>query len=115
FREAASLAFESMVDAAQGLLKVNDPDVSREPGTVFDRFKSEFLDTELFYERYIGASEAQYYISAHQAGGAVRDRDEARRRVEEAQLFIEAAHACYTRLLEAQPTVAARPGVAVMP
>ncbi len=115
FREAANLAYEAMVDAAQGLLKINDPDVSPDPQTVFSRFQREFLETELFFERYIGASEAQYFISTHQAGGAVRDRDEARRRVEESQVFIEAAHACYSRLLQTQPAASARPGVAVIP
>jgi sulfite reductase (ferredoxin) len=114
FREAAALAYDAMVAAAQGLLKDRDPDVPADPDTVFARFQSEFLETELFFERYIGASEAQYFIAAHHAGGGVRDRDEARRRVEEAQLFVEAAHACYSRLVQ-EKAARGRPGVAVMP
>src|SRR5690606_12500367 len=66
FRDAAVLAYEAMLDAAQGLLKVNDPDVGRDAPTVFTRFQREFLETGLFYERFIGASEAQYFISAHE-------------------------------------------------
>lgn len=107
FREAARMAWEAMIEAAQGLLKVTDPDVSGDPAVVVPRFRTEFLDTGLFFERYIGASEAQYFLAANQAAGAVRDRDEARRRVEEAQLFVEASYACYTRLLQSQSTVGA--------
>jgi sulfite reductase (ferredoxin) len=114
YREAAQEAYEAMVTAAQGLLKIRDPDISPDPEVVFQQFQEEFIDSQLFFERYIGAGEWQYYNQAHDAGGAVRDRDEARRRVEEAQLFIEAAHACYARQLQSQAR-AGRAGVAVVP
>jgi sulfite reductase (ferredoxin) len=110
--EAARLAYGAMVTAAQGLLKIRDPDVVGDPKVVFPEFQEHFVDTKLFFERFIGANEWQYFQSAHQTGGAVKDRDEARRRVEEAQLFIEAAHACYTRLLQAQ-AAQPRAGVAL--
>jgi len=109
---AARMAYDAIVTSAQGLLKMSNPDASGDPDTVYREFQSQFIDTQLFFERYIGASEAQYFTAAHQARGAARDRDEARRRVEEAQLFIEAAHACYTRLLQSQAAVG-RAGVAV--
>ena len=101
------MSYGAMVTDAQGLLKVNNPDVSGDPSVVFPAFQTQFIDNQLFFERYVGANEWQYFLAAHQAGGWARDRDEARRRVEEAQLFIEAAHACYSRLLQAQ---AAHPG-----
>jgi sulfite reductase (ferredoxin) len=99
FQEAARMAYDAMVIAAQGLLKTRNPDVPGDPAVVFPAFQEQFIDTQLFFERFVGANEWQYFQAAHQNGGAVRDRDEARRRVEEAQLFIEAAHACYSRLL----------------
>jgi sulfite reductase (ferredoxin) len=80
---------------------------------VFREFERHFVDTELFFERFVGAKEWGYLQAAHEAGGRVRDGDEARRRVEEAQLFIEAAHACYARLLEAQAAQATEAGAAV--
>jgi sulfite reductase (ferredoxin) len=112
-RDAARMAYEAMVAAAQGLLKVQNPDIASDPEIVFREFQEQFIDTQLFFERYIGASESQYFQVAFQADGAVRDRDEARRRVEEAQLFIEAAHACYTRLLQSQAAQTGRAGVAL--
>jgi len=100
--EAARLAYSALLFAAQGLLKVDDPDVPSDPAIIFERFHREFIETRRFLDRYVGNNEWQYFQAAHEAGGRVRDRDEARRRVEESQLFIEAAHACYSRLLEAQ-------------
>jgi len=100
--EAAAMGYQAMVLAAQGLLKIDNPDIKSDPAIVFDEFKRKFIDTELFFERFIGANQWQYYLSAHEAGGKVRDADEARRKVEEAQLFIEASHACYTRLIQSQ-------------
>jgi sulfite reductase (ferredoxin) len=97
--EAARLAYGAMVTAAQGLIKTRNADVKSDADLVFDTFKTEFIDTQLFLDRFVGASQWQYFQTAHATRGAVRDRDEARRRVEEAQLFIEAAHACYSRLL----------------
>ena len=101
-QEAARHSYTAMVLAAHGLLKTRDSDAKGDPETVFDEFKRQFVDSGLFFERYIGNSEWPYFQAAHETDGRVRDRDEARRRVEEAQLFIEASHACYARLLQSQ-------------
>ena len=101
-QEASRLAYEAMVLAAHGLLKTLNPDAKGDPESVFTAFNREFIDTRVFFERFIGNSEWPYFQAAHEARGAARDRDEARRRVEEAQLFIEASYACYTRLLQGQ-------------
>ena len=100
-QEASLMSYRAMITAAQGLLKVEDPDVKSDPAVVIPEFESRFIATELFFDRYVGAKEWGYFQAAHAAEGRARDRDEARRRVEEAQLFIEAAHSCYSRLREA--------------
>jgi sulfite reductase (ferredoxin) len=97
-RNAARLAYGAMVTAAQGLIKKRNPDIAPDPEVVFQTFKSDFIDGGLFLDRFVGTGEWQYFQAAHAAQGEAKDRDEARRRVEEAQLFIEAAHACYARL-----------------
>ena len=107
-RAAARSAYEAMITAAQGLLKSSNPDVKGDPASVFALFQRDFVDTKLFFDRYVGSQEWAYLQAAHAAEDARTDRDEARRRVEEAQLFIEAAHACYSRMLESQ---AGRAGV----
>src|SRR5688500_19409362 len=88
-----------MMLAALGRLKTRIPDARADHDTVFADFKRLFVDTGVFFERYIGNQEWPYYQAAHEAKGRARDRDEARRRVEEAQLFIDASHACYARIL----------------
>lgn len=103
------MAYFAMVTAAQGLIKTGNTDIKDDPETVFREFSQRFVDTQTFFERFIGASEWPYFQGAHQSGGMARDRDEARRRVEEAQLFIEACHACYARLIQTgvtQPAIA---------
>lgn len=105
--QAAELAFAAMVRAAQGLLKVQNPDVKADPAVVLPLFQQRFLDTELFYDRFVGRQESAYLLAAAEQDTMVRDLDEAHRRVEEAQLFIEACHQCYTRMLERKTTSAA--------
>jgi sulfite reductase (ferredoxin) len=105
-QEAARTAYAAMVTAAQGLIKTRNPDISGDANVVFETFKTQFIDTQLFLDRFVGVSQWQYFQSAHDARGAARDRDEARRRVEEAQLFIEASHACYARLTSVTPSAA---------
>lgn len=98
---ASRLAYRAIMTAAQGLIKTRNPDIESDPDTVFASFKKSFIDNGLFLDRFVGTGEWQYYQTAHAARGEARDRDEARRRVEEAQLFIEAVHACYGRLTAA--------------
>ncbi|HEY7393420.1 MAG TPA: nitrite/sulfite reductase [Gemmatimonadaceae bacterium] len=100
-QRASRMAYSAMVTAAQGLIKVRNPDIAPDPVTVFDTFRTQFIETGVFIDRFVGASQWQYFQVAHEASGAARNRDEARRRVEEAQLFIEATHACYARLVTA--------------
>jgi sulfite reductase (ferredoxin) len=101
-QEASQEAYNAMMLAALGLLKTRNPDARPDHAVVFADFKRQFIDTGVFFERYIGNQEWPYYQAAHDAKGRSRDRDEARRRVEEAQLFIDASHACYARILAAQ-------------
>ncbi len=101
-QKAANLAFAAMVRAAQGLLKLEDVDVKADAGVVLPLFRERFLDTERFYDRFVGRQESAYLTTTAEGGTSVRDLDEAHRRVEEAQLFIEACHACYARMQESK-------------
>ncbi len=99
---ASALAFTAMIRAAQGLLKTETPDVKADPDVVLPLFRQRFLDNERFFDRFVGRQESGYLLAAAESGTNVRDLDEAHRRVEEAQLFIEACHQCYARMLEAK-------------
>ena len=57
--------------------------------------------TKLFHDPFAGAKFARYLLDTHASPPNGLDSEQAHRKIEEAQLFIEAAHACYDRLQEA--------------
>jgi sulfite reductase (ferredoxin) len=65
-----------------------------------ETFRKELVDTRLFWDRFVGGGLANYVFKAHENAGKRYDGETARQLVEEAQLFIEACHACYGKLRE---------------
>jgi sulfite reductase (ferredoxin) len=76
-------------------LRVDDADA------VVAAFRTHLHDTELFHDPYARGKFAGYLFALHRSDPATATADSARAHVEEAQLFIEASHACHARLLEA--------------
>ncbi|MSP60709.1 MAG: nitrite/sulfite reductase [Myxococcales bacterium] len=101
---AAKLAYSAMLVAARALVQVQFLDVSDEPDHVVREFRARLVETRLFADPYAGDKFAQYLFHVHERGaeGGVTP-EVAHQRIEEAQLFIEAAHACYDRLVTAKP------------
>jgi sulfite reductase (ferredoxin) len=62
-------------------------------------FRQAFYDTELFFDPFTGGKFAQFYFAAHERRNQNYDAEKTHRLIEEAQLFIEASHACYGRLV----------------
>ena len=100
YKQAADKSISAMVMAAQGLIKTQDPDISDDPAVIVDVFRKQFCDTKLFDDPFAGAKFANYFFHAFESRDEVVDRDRASRRIDEAQLFIEATHACHSRMLE---------------
>ena len=101
--KAAELAYTAMLSAAQGLVKQEYPDVSDVPDDIVREFRARLHDTELFHDPFAGAKFASYLFKTHdEPPNAGVSEDEARRHIEEAQLFIEASHACYDRMQSRQ-------------
>jgi sulfite reductase (ferredoxin) len=118
FQTADATAYAAMLEAARGLVKIQSPDVRSDPDVVVREFRSRFYDTQLFWDKYAGGKFAQYLLQRHEDGARRYSQEAAHHLVEEAQLFIEAAHACHARMLEigaAVPTLdgatAVAPGV----
>jgi sulfite reductase (ferredoxin) len=99
---AAELSRRAMQSAARGLIKLQSSDIADDPATVVDEFRTRFHDTGLFNDPFAGAKFASYFFRAHEQPLLDPTREEAHHQIEEAQLFIEAAHACYARL-QAKP------------
>lgn len=105
FQKADEAAYESMLIAAKGLVRLQALDVvTDDADRAVAEFKTRFYDTQLFQSpdagQYAGGKFALYLLNRHADTGRVYTADKARHLVEEAQLFIEAAHSCHQRLAE---------------
>ena len=118
YKRAVLTAYGAMVQAAQGLVKTENYDISNDEEAILTEFRQRFCDTELFYHKYAGRQFADYLFKAKEAlkSGGKEDKDSALQRLQEAQLFIDAAHSCYKKLSEmkivhrAGASAAASPG-----
>lgn len=107
--KAAALALQAMLSGAQALIKVQNIDIADQPDRIVQEFRQRFYETELFFDPYAKGKFAHYFFNAYEQRHASKDLDAVLRLIEEAGLFIEAAHACYTRLLESRPAVPVNP------
>jgi sulfite reductase (ferredoxin) len=105
FEEAEALAYRAMVSAARALVRMQYIDVTEEPDDVVSEFKKRFYDTELFFDKYAKGKFGSYLLRRHDEGAGPVGRDQAAARVEEALLFIEAAHACDARSSASAPKI----------
>lgn len=98
---AAQRAYEAMLQAAKALTRERNANLGDDPEEIVREFKLHLCDTRLFHDPYAGDKFANYLFSAHGNGIAQSDNAKAHQLIEEAQLFVEAAHQCYIRSAEA--------------
>ena len=103
YDKASQTAFQAMLEAAKALIQVYNIDVINDADQIVEEFRRRFYDTELFHDPYAGAKFANYLFHAANGGRADTSPAAVHRRIEEAQLFIEAAYSCYNRLGQRQP------------
>ncbi len=101
-------AYQAMIAAARGVVALDlfippipDDEVVRE-------FRERFFDTEVFFDRFAHGKFARPLFSRHD-DGPISGVDAVREVVEEAQLFIDASHACQIRVLESRAQAQAVP------
>jgi sulfite reductase (ferredoxin) len=102
YQKAGETAYASMMKAAKTLVEEQFYDVPNDPNRIAEEFRTRFYDTKLFWDEYAGGKFGHYYLRAHEKANEPYTPEEAHRRVEEAQLVIEAAHSCYRKLLAAK-------------
>ena len=108
YQHADELAYDAMLLAARGLIKTEFIDITDRADDIVREFRTRFFDTERFFDKYAGGKFAMYLFRRHDAGERPGTLEAARQLIEEAQLFLEASHACQQRLAAAS-TVAALP------
>jgi sulfite reductase (ferredoxin) len=108
YQKAGETAYASMLQAAKTLVQEQFYDVPNDRDRIVEEFRTRFYETKLFWDEYAGGKFGHYLLRAHEKANESYTPEEAHRRVEEAQLVIEAAHSCYGKLLAAQSTL--KPG-----
>ena len=97
-QRAGKLAYQAMVRAARGLVKFESPNVSQDSDTIIGEFRTRFYDTQRFFDPFAGGKFAHYLFAAQQRNDQPYTADSARYLIDEAHLFVEAAHSCYQRM-----------------
>jgi sulfite reductase (ferredoxin) len=97
---AAQMAKDTMLHAAQALLLHRGLSNVKDPLEVLALFRQEFYDTELFYDAFTGGKFAHYFFDSFDTDVSAYNAEQSHHLIEEAQLFIEACHACYAKLLQ---------------
>ncbi len=99
-QHAVKAAYASMVRAAQGLVKDQNPAISENDDQIIAEFTQRFYDTQLFWDKYAGGKFAEYLFKAKEfiGAGKTADADRAVQLLQEAQLFIDAAHDCHNKV-----------------
>jgi sulfite reductase (ferredoxin) len=102
---AADIAYRAMLIAARTLAREKEAGLSEDPDEVVTAFKTHLFDPGLFHDPYAGGKFGNYLFRVHgeRNNGFVATPELARKRIEEAQLFIEAAHSYHGRIAEAVP------------
>jgi sulfite reductase (ferredoxin) len=98
FPQAAQTAYLAMIHAAKALVRVELPNVPNDPDRIVREFTTRFYDTQKFFDSFAGGKFAQYLFAAHASSSQPASPDSARYLIDEAQLFVDASHACYNRL-----------------
>jgi sulfite reductase (ferredoxin) len=96
---AAEIAYRAMLIAARTLAREKEAGLGEDPEEVVSAFKTHLFDPGLFHDPYAGGKFGSYLFRVHSEGsnGFEATPERARQRIEEAQLFIEAAHSYHVR------------------
>lgn len=105
-------AYRAMLHAARALVRTEYIDIGEDPDQVVQEWKRRFFDSERFFDRFARGKFGQYLLDRHANRTPSGERNAAARRIEEAQLFIEAAHACEARLAAEAAGQASKVGAA---
>jgi sulfite reductase (ferredoxin) len=101
--QAGETAYRSMVQAAKALVKIESSGIADDPALIVREFRARFYDTQKFFDPFAGGKFAHYLFSAQEKSGQPYTQDGTRYLIDEAQLFIDAAHSCYNRISAPAP------------
>ncbi len=81
-------------------MKISYSTIPDDPDEIVSEFRLRYYDTQKFFDPFAGGKFAQYLFDAHEKSpeksGKPYTPDSARYLIDEAQLFVDAAHAATT-------------------
>ena len=95
---AAGRAFSAMLQAARALTREKNFNIGTDADEIVAEFRKHFYDTQLFFDPFAGGKFAHYFFRAHDERGKPTTPEAVHQLIEEATLFVDAAHQCYSRL-----------------
>ncbi len=99
FDPAAARALSAMLGAARAVTREVFPDVDERAEDIVSRFRAHLVEPKIFFDPFAGAKFAHYFFKAVREGSNGHSLESAHQRIEEAQLFVDAAHQCYERIV----------------
>ena len=97
FQKADEMAYGAMLTAARTLVQLQLPDAPTNPDTIIREFRTRFVEPKLFWDQYHHGQFANYLFNRHETPDTRFTHDTAHKTVEEANLFIDAAHKAYAK------------------
>ncbi|SVC87029.1 uncharacterized protein METZ01_LOCUS339883, partial [marine metagenome] len=92
-QNAENKAYQSMLRGATALIRKEFQDVPSEPDEIVSQFRQHFYDTKIFFDRFAKGKFGKYLINRNENPPKDLNNDLVHRKIEESQLFLEAAHA----------------------
>jgi sulfite reductase (ferredoxin) len=90
-----------MVTAAKALVKTEFYDVPNDVDRIVAEFKTRLVDTQKFWDPFAAGKFSQYFFLARDKSKQAYNAESVHQLLEEAQLFIDAAHSCYNKMTPA--------------
>ncbi|HEX4055096.1 MAG TPA: nitrite/sulfite reductase [Tepidisphaeraceae bacterium] len=111
FRLSDEKAYQAMLTAAKTLVQLQWADAPNDANLIVEEFRTRFVEPKLFWDTYHHGQFANYLFARHEGADSRYTQDTAHKLVEEANLFIDAAHKCHAKVQAAGAT-AAQPAAA---
>jgi sulfite reductase (ferredoxin) len=97
-QKAGAGAYRAMLNAARALVLAENPDIKDHPDQIVSEFRTRYYDTQKFWDPFAGGKFGNYLFDAHGKAEQAYSDESSRYLIEEAQLFIDAAHSCNNKL-----------------
>jgi sulfite reductase (ferredoxin) len=91
-------AYHAMLTAAKTLVQVENSNIGNNRDQIVAEFRQRYYDTQVFFDPFAGGKFGNYLFDAHRKAGQPHTSESSRYLMDEAQLFIDAAHSCSNRL-----------------